>query len=475
MAAENTSKSMRDPGSFRDPSGYVFRYEGRVFRAVSRDTHAVLREFAQTGLLDALVKDGLLISSTFVEDAALTSALAAQNPGYEHFIEHKEIQPWSYPYEWSFSMLASAAQATLEIQRRLVVKGFSLKDASAYNVQFVKGKPVFIDLTSICRPSRLDIWYALGQFQRHFVYPLMLCSSKGWDLRSYFLANIDGIPVSQVAKNFSGLSKLNPANLLDVVLPNMFEKRDGGKKSPSATTDDSKSKDPSAQILNLKRLKGKIASLVSGFKIEGTWHDYTSTCTYDRDAEQVKKGLITDFLKRMSPSLVMDIGCNSGDYSYIAARSGAAVIAMDADHGPIELLFRRLAKEPFSITPLIVDISNPSPSVGFLNAERPGFLQRMSSDCVFALALIHHLLVSANLGFGQINDLFSRLTSKFLVLEFVPLEDEQFQRLIRFRDESFEYVNLETCRRAMQESFEIIEEHPVTGTVRTLMFLRKRA
>lgn len=372
-------------------------------------------------------------------------------------------------------MLASAAQVTLDIQSRLIAKGYSLKDASAYNVQFVNGKPVFIDLTSITRPSRLDIWYALGQFQRHFLYPLMLCHSKGWDLRSYFLANLDGIPVSQVGKNFSGLSKLNPSNLLDVVLPNLFEKREGGKKTPAPQGDASKHKNASAQLLNLNRLKSKIANLVSGFKIEGTWHDYTSTCTYDRDSEHVKKGLIEGFLKKMTPTLVMDIGCNSGDYSYIAARSGADVIAMDADHGPVELLFRRLKKEPLQITPLVIDIANPSPAVGFLNAERPGFLQRMSSDCVFALALIHHLLVSANLGFGQITELFSKLTSKFLVLEFVPIEDEQFQRLIRFRDESFVHITLEACRTALQQSFEVIEEHAVTGTLRTLMFLRRRA
>lgn len=466
----------RITGSFRDPSGYVFTREGRVFRAVDDTCHHALRELATAGKLETLIRDRAVVQTSFITDPELHSTLAAEHPGAAHFLEHERLTHITYPYEWSVSMLADAAVLTLDLQLALLGSGFALKDATAYNIQFREGRPTFIDLSSIERPRRLDVWFALGQFQRHFLFPLLLARHRGWDLRSYFLGNLDGLGPAQVARNFTGLSRWSPGLLMDLTLPLLLEgKAQSGKSEGWDKAKEKTGGDPAAQIVNLKRLRGKVAALASGYRTAGAWHDYTATCTYDDQAEASKKKLIAAFLAETKPATVLDIGCNTGDYSYLAAESGATVIAADADHDAVELLHRRLRAKPARITPMVVNAANPSPAIGYMNTERPSFLDRAPSDCVFALAVIHHLLVSANLGLEQIRDLLHTLALRSLVLEFVPTGDVQFQRLIKFRENLFAGITLDACLAIFAEKFDLIAQQPVAGTERTLLFLGRRA
>ena len=465
----------RFTASFRDPSGYVFAREGRIFRAVDDACHHALRELATAGKLETLIRDHQVVATSFITDPDLHATLAAEHPGAAHFLEHERLTHITFPYEWSVSMLADAAVLTLDLQLALLDGGFALKDATAYNIQFRDGRPVFIDLGSIERPRRLDVWFALGQFQRHFLFPLLLARHRGWDLRSYFLANLDGLGPAQVAQNFTGLSRWSPGLLMDLTLPLLLEgkARTSGKSWEQAK--EQTGGNPSAQIVNLKRLRGKVAALASGYRTAGAWHDYTATCTYDDQAEAAKKKLIAAFIAERKPATVLDIGCNTGDYSYLAAESGATVIAADADHDAVELLYRRLRAKPAKITPMVVNAANPSPAIGYMNTERASFLDRAPSDCVFALAVIHHLLVSANLGLTEIRDLLHTLSLRFLVLEFVPTGDVQFQRLIKFRENLFSGITLDACLAVFGEKFDLIAQEPVAGTERTLLFLGRRA
>jgi hypothetical protein len=209
----------RIAGSFRDPSGYVFARKDRIFRAIDEDCRQILGKLGESGLLSRLINEGALVQTAFVEEEALRSELADEHPGFHHFLEHEVLAPITYPHEWSISMLADAGVATLDLQMRLLEEGYSLKDATAYNLQFVDGRPKFIDVSSIERPRRLDLWLALGQFEQMFVFPLLLCRHLGWDIRSYFLANLGGRDVEQVARGFTRLQLLRPSLLLDVTLP----------------------------------------------------------------------------------------------------------------------------------------------------------------------------------------------------------------------------------------------------------------
>lgn len=470
--------SARVTGSFRDPSGYVFAHDGRIFRAVDAACHSALSDLATAGLLEKFIRDRQVVTTRFVDDAALLGQFRDAHPGGAHFLEHERLEHITFPYEWTVSMLADAALLTLDLQIALAGQGFALKDATAYNIQFRDGHPVFIDLSSIERPKRLDVWFALGQFQRHFLFPLLLAVKRGWDLRSYFLGNLDGLGPAQVLANFRGLGKWSPGILLDLTLPAMLENKASAGKG--ATWEASKNKpagDASAQLINLKRLRRKVAGLAAGYRTGGAWHDYTATCTYDDAAESSKRKLIAAFLGEMKPRTVLDFGCNTGDYSYLAAEHGCTVIAADADHDAAELLHRRLRDKPAKITAMVVNAANPSPAIGYMNTERASFLDRIAGvpDCVFALALIHHLLVSANLTLALIRDLFAALTARWLILEFVPTDDVQFQRLLQFRENLFASITLDACLEVFGESFTVLAQQPVAGTGRTLLFLEKRA
>ena len=463
----------RFAGSFRDPSGYVFRREGRIFRAVDEPYRDLLGEMEEAGLLERLIQQNAVVRSRFVDDAELARTLAGENRPFTHFIEHDVLRRITFPYEWSVSMLADAGVCTIDLQLRLLESGYALKDATAYNIQFVHSRPVFIDLGSFERPSRLDIWFALGQFEQMFVYPLLLVRRCGWDLRSYFLPNLAGRSAEQVVRCFGRLGRLRPSLLMDVTLPAMLNRWSDRRGAASRELIEKKKTDPGAQKLNLQRLRRKILKLAAGYRPGGVWSGYTQTCTYDRSAEEHKKSLVGEFLRSTRPRTVLDLGCNTGDYSLLAAESGAAVVAADSDHDAVELLYRRVRESRASVTPMVVDACNPSPGIGYMNRERAPFTDRSAADCVFALALLHHLLVSGNLPPAAIRDLLHRLSKRDVVLEFVPRHDAMFERLMKFRVDLFGDLTLQQCREIFRERFQILNEKRIVDTDRTLLFLRK--
>ncbi len=434
-------------GSFRDPSGYVFQHGERIFRALDAGAADLLRTLDAQGHLVRWAREGLVVGTRFVEESALLAELTAAHPGFAAFVEHDRIAPITYPCEWSVSMLADAGRLTLKLQRELLDLGLSLKDATAYNIQFVRGKPIFIDLTSIEKPARLDLWYALGQFNRMFLYPLLLVKYAGWDLRSYFLPSLDGRSTLQVGQAFSWRRRWSPGLVFDIGLPFALERRvKAGKVSAPRSSAPAPGGEavghPAAQLMTLRRLDKKIT-------------------------------LVEEFLKEAKATEVLDIGCNTGDYSRIAAACGASVLATDFDVGAVEQMYQRIRKEPAAITPMVVDIANPTPGIGYLNAERPSFLDRVRPDCVLALAVIHHLLVGANLPMAAIRDLMATLTRRHLILEFVPTDDVMFRRLIEFRVNLFDHITLGHCLDVFGESFRLLRRESIRNSPRTLLLFEK--
>ena len=469
-----TEEPVRKAGSFRDPSGFVFELQGRIFRAVDQDCLDTVYQLRDDGLLDRLAEEGLIVRTELVEDPSLQERLSDAYPGYPGFLEHQQISPISYPYEWSATMLADAGVLTLDLQMRLLTHGYSLKDATAYNIQFPNGQPVFIDIPSIIRPGRLDLWIALGQFNRMFTLPLVLNQAKGQSLRAYFLAHLDGSTIAEVRRAFGRLELLKPGLLLDVTLPYLLERfatNGNGVAAPLAEKGTGRAE---VQLVNLRRLRAKLQRLARCHKPDSLWTNYAATRNYTDQAQQSKAQAIREFLTEHVPSTVLDLGCNTGLYSMLAAECGASVTAVDADCESIDLLYRQIRNEPQPILPLCVDLANPSPAIGFCNRERESFLDRINVDCVLALAVIHHLHVTANLPVAGIRDLFADLTRRFCVLEFVPTNDDMFRQLIKYRTDSFDRFTLADCIEVFQERFALVRQVPVADSPRTLLFWEKR-
>lgn len=471
-------RATRDAASFRDPSGFVFHSGGHVYRAVDQRVLGVMAELSGKGAFQALMADGQLIATRTIEESSHCGALRRYAPHADGFLQHARVPRISYPYEWSPAMLADAALLTLDLQQRLLAHGYALKDATAYNVQFINCRPVFIDVPSIELPPRRDIWHALGQFNRMFTQPLLLNQRRGMPLRGYFLSSLDGAPPEEAKHAFGWLERLAPGMLLDVTLPAWLagrsRSRDASERQArSSNACNARNADSRGQLWNLRRIRAKIARLARSRISKNGWSSYTTMCNYAPAATDAKTAAVRSFLEETRPSTVLDVGCNTGAYSLMAADLGCRVLAIDSDVRCIDALYRTARSADASILPLCVDLANPSPAIGFRNRERAAFLERARCDCVLALAVVHHLHVTANLPLSAIGELFADLAERDLVLEFVPPQDAMFQRLTQFRKEAHTEYSLEHCIRAFEPYFFLQRRVKLPDSDRTLLFWRR--
>ena len=463
-----------DPGSFRDPAGYVFSLDDQTYRALDAPSFSLVQELEGGGVLSELSGRGYLINTRVIAPTEpLFKALQAQLPREHHFLHHQTVPVISYPYEWSFSMLADAAQLQLELQLHLLERGYSLKDASAFNVQFLSCRPVFIDVLSIEKPRRKDVWVAYGQFCQMHLFPLLLKRYLNFSTRGYFLDNINGLPVEDVYRLFGGWSALKPALFMDVFLQYCFQKSTAGKITPLKQKLAQQESNAAAQAINLKRLARKVGKLVRACKTASRWSDYINTHTYSPEAEAEKVRYIKEFLTQHAPRTVLDIGCNTGRYSLLACQSGARVIAIDSDHDSVDLLYQHARNESADVIPLWVDIANPTPAVGFRNCERKSFMERVKGEAVFALALIHHLLVTSRIPLEAICELFYDLATRYVVTEFVEREDEMFQSLLALREDIYGKITRNFFISTFTKKFDLIDQCAISST-RALFTFKKR-
>lgn len=428
-----------------------------------------LKEAAEAGILGRLQQDGLLIPTTFLipEDPAFT-ALSTAHPGDVRFLEHEKIPFLSHPCEWTPSMLRDAALLTLKIQSELSAAGFSLKDASAYNIQFVGTRPVFIDITSIEKGRPGAFWFGYGQFCRMFLYPWLLAIGGKVTLQEYFLSHMDGLSPMETKNRLGLLASLRPRAFLDVFLPAIFDRKDqaGGAVAASARNGGA-----DAQKMNLRRLE-KIFLSNAPSKDRTAWTGYQETNSYDEEASRRKAKFIDEFLSRAKPARILDIGCNTGRFSKIAARNAGLVVAADADSACVDRLYEAVKAEGLAVMPLCVDILNPTPSFGFGGVERSGFLARATADTVMALAVIHHLLIHSNAPLSGLRDILLSVTSRYLLIEYVHPSDSQFAPMAAARELDFSFLTRDHFVSMMSEKAHLEGELELSATRRLMVFRR---
>jgi hypothetical protein len=448
--------------SFRDPSGFLFSRDGVLYRQVNRKYAQEYARFMESGLYDKLVKAGLLIPHVEVDQGPAEPDLSYKviQPEYVPFI--------SYPYEWSFSQLKDAALATLSIQRRALKVGMSLKDASAYNIQFVRGKATLIDTLSFEIYKEGQPWVAYRQFCQHFLAPLALMALRDIRLNQLLRVYIDGVPLDLASGLLPSRTRLNFGLLSHIHLHASAQKRYAGAEVKSRATTMSK-----------QAMTGLIDSLDSavrnlGWNPGGTeWGNYYDITNYSDAAFEHKKQLVRDWSTRVQPSLVWDLGANNGVFSRVAAESSAYVVSSDIDPTAVEQNYRQVkAEKTETLLPLLIDLTNPSPSIGWANQERDSFGGRGPADMILSLALIHHLAISNNVPLPQVADFFAKL-GKWLVIEFVPKADSQVQKLLISREDIFPNYTREGFEAAFKQRFRIADAVNVSESERTLYLMER--
>lgn len=414
-----------------------------------------------TGLYERLVSKNYLIPHEEVStDLAIDESAAI-------VIKPETVRHISYPYEWCFSQLKDAALLTLEITILALEYGLILKDASAYNVQFHNGKPIFIDTGSFEAYRKGSPWKAYHQFCKHFLAPLSLMAKKDIRLSALMRQNIDGIPLDLASCLLPYRSWMSFSLFAHIHAHALSQSSYGDVKKPVKIREISK--------VGLLGLLDGLKTAVKKLRwrpIKTEWGDYYDQTNYTEQAMAHKSELVRQYVEIAAPKTIWDLGGNTGFYGRIAMESGASVVCWDIDSVAVETNYRKTKQENLgSILPLIQDLTNPSPDIGWANRERDSLRRRSPVDMIMALALVHHLAISNNVPLIKIAEYFSCM-SKHLLIEFVPKEDSQVRRLLANREDIFDDYNLKGFENAFSHHYKIIESEQIRETERHLFLMK---
>jgi len=457
-----------DPASFRDPSGHVYIVEGQVFRTVmprARDDYEFVRA---TGLLQQLTERNLLIGAAEVPRGTL-GVRAAADAAY--VLRHPTLPFISHPYEWSFPALKAAALLTLDLLLESLEHGVTLSDASAYNIQFIGPRPVFIDYLSFRRYDDGEFWIGHRQFCEQFLNPLLLTALTGVPYQPWYRGTHEGIPAGDLARVLPMRRKLSWNVLTHVVLQS-------GLSRPQVATEAvrvSRMKFPLAAFQRMLRsLRRWIEALEPARSRATVWIDYAGNNSYADEDTRRKAAFVAEFVAATRPALLWDVGCNTGEYAAIALRNGArSVVGFESDHGALDAAFHHARSSELALLPLYLDAANPSPDQGWNEAERRGIRARGMGDAVLALAVVHHLAIGRNVPLPAVVDWLIDLAPSGII-EFVPKSDPMVELMLRLRRDIFEDYEEEAFLASVRRRAEVVKCARAGSSKRLLVWYRVR-
>lgn len=453
----------RASASFRDPSGFVFFRDGEIYRQINRRYREDYDQLIESGLYEHLVQDDLLIPHQEVD-----SQYALTEDAYK-VIQPDKVSFVSYPYEWCFSQIKDAALLTLTIQERALDYEMSLKDCSGYNVLFMDGRPMFIDTLSFEQYREGKPWVAYRQFCQHFLAPLALMSYTDVRLQGLLRMYMDGVPLDLASTLLPRRTWLNVGLLTHIHLHARAQKRFADE---TVTSGEGRGVGRAAFRGLVDSLRNSVERLT--WEPKGTeWHDYYSISNYSEVAFAHKKQLVAQMLEEITPPPegAWDLGGNVGTFSRIAGDMGIPTISFDVDPAAVEKNYlESVERGETNILPLLLDLMNPSPDIGWANRERMSLIDRGPVDAVLALALIHHLAISNNVPLGKVADFLARI-GRTVIIEFVPKSDSQVQKLLSGRDDIFERYDRQHFEREMGAFFDIRRRELVEDSERYLYLM----
>ena len=457
----------RAPGSFRDPAGHVFSVSDRIFRAISNDTTDWFRSFLHSSFFRE--RAGTLIVNTQEvshEDVIMAGVPMDDVEAYGMWVEHEPLPFISYPYEWSFDALKEAACLTLKLLVDALVNGYTLKDASAYNVQFIHSKPIFMDVLSFCEYRDGDPYLGYKQFCEHFLAPLCLPAYSDIEFNQWFRGHLEGLDLLEVSAALPASSYIRPQVFMHIHLQAWAM-----RKLESASDETNRNKTRNIPRKNLIALSNGMRQFVTGLKRKrmSYWQKYAQHNVYDDASHTDKTRIARDFVQSNKLLKLLDLGCNTGEYCYAAISAGAEqIIGIDFDCGAIDIAARKARCHAWPVQFLYYDIANPSPNLGWGHGERIALEKRLGPlDGIFCFALMHHLVIGRNIPMGEFIRWVCALARRGLI-EFIPKTDPMVQGLLRHREDIFHDYDRENFERILNGVCKQVLLHAIKSTDRII-------
>lgn len=460
-----------EPGSFRDRDGRIYRSGDRVIRGMSQLALDEFQKLQATAFYTKFLEKGQLVESRVLpqDEVPVSEDNRAQWAG---FIEHSVIPVVSYPYEWTFGMLRDAALLQLNLVEAAILEGMTLKDATPYNIQFVSGRPVFIDIPSFETLPTGAPWSGYRQFCEMFLFPLMLQAYKGIDFQPLLRSSIDGVGIQTAAKLFGFRDRFRKGVLTHVWLQAKLDSRFGGTSQNVRSELKSAGFNTELILANIRKMR----KLVTGLKWQGEgseWGSYEEFHNYTEDDHLLKEAFVEESVAASEAELVWDIGCNTGQFSKIAAAHARGVIAMDLDHFAVERLYRETREEKIKdILTLVQNVADPSPSWGWRNNERTDLRTRARPDLVLCLALIHHVVISANIPLEEFIGWLAD-TSDQIIIEYVSRSDDKVEALLRNKQDKYADYSRKNLESQLQKHYRIMRQLSLESGNRFLYWCSK--
>ena len=454
----------RHASSFRDPSGYMFEQDGTLLRAVNPIYFSQYHSLRDSGFYKKLMDNGLLIPH---EEVSADETRIVLKP--------ERIAFFSYPYEWSFGQYKHAALHTLKLQKYCLQNGWTLKDATAFNITFHKGAPVFVDTLSFDPYTEGEPWRAYKQFLMHFLAPLVLAKYHGNDMLKSLQQYIDGVPLQKVAKMLPFRTRFSPVLYTNIFLTAKYDAKyssdEGGSEKKISITRKQQEK-------ILDALYNYIKDLELDEKTQ--WKDYYAITNYDAEAFEYKKQLVKKWYASINASKAVDLGGNDGTFSRVLKDDASELLVTDIDPNAVNQNYSQVLKnKEKNLLPLVSDLLNPSPGIGFNNRERSPLQHRIKEggyDVALALALIHHISLTGNVPFTMSAEMFASLTP-YLIIEFPDREDSWVSFLLKSKREfagHFDYYNKANFEQEYASFYDIVEKQQIPGTHRTMYLLKRK-
>lgn len=449
--------------TFRDPDARLYEFEQEMIRVVDRDFGDFLIGLMNSKSFQFL--GGRLIETNQINPLEEAGALIDLPEDLEDKIlfKHRKISFPSYPYEWPAEMLHAAGVLTTDIVAAILKDGAGLKDATPFNVLFDGPNPIFIDLASFERRRSGDpFWLPEGQLLRNFMYPLLLSREFETPIKDILINHRDGVTLEYVYPLLSTFKKITPSIFKMITLPILAEKIAGSKRDLHEVKS-GKSPEMAEFVLEhlFKRLQKQLIKLNPSDRKNSFWSGYMAHhLSYDDADFETKERIVRSVIEDVKPKTVLDVGCNTGNFSRIAAELGATVVAIDTDEKSVGRVWREAHRDQLDILPLVVDLVNPTPATGWENRENDSFLTRADQkfDLTMMLAVVHHVMIDGGINVSEILRVARQMTTQVLLIEYVDPTDEMFKKLLRGREELYLDFNKDAFQAELQKLFSTVKE-----------------